>query len=285
MEGTSPRDLRKAIQSVDRNRALLERAESLVYRETETRSLLAHVFKPPGGLGTRDRPAMLFFHGSLWEKGLVSQFAPHAYYFAQRGVVSVLFEYRLRSVDGTGPVEALEDIAAGIRWVHSRPDLLGVNNAHQILCGASGGAWAALAWTLGLLAEKEAERPFPLPTALALFEPLVDVGPKRPGFEHFPNKEVAKELNPMRLLAEGLPPAMFLHGTADAVLPFEATRKFARKWEKKKGRCDLVPFAGAAHGFHNFSHDMRMYEQTVNAVDAFLVSLGLIGASERLVTQ
>ena len=50
---------------------------------------------------------MLFFHGSLWDKGLVSQFAPHAYAFAQRGVVSLLFEYRLQSTDATGAVEVM----------------------------------------------------------------------------------------------------------------------------------------------------------------------------------
>ena len=284
MEGKRPAsDLRKAIGSVDRNRALLERASSLVYRQNSTRSLLVHVFQPPGSSPRDERPAMLFFHGSLWDKGLVSQFAPHAYAFAQRGLVSLLFEYRLQSTDATGAVEVMEDVAEAHRWVQGHAGLFGIDRNRCVSCGASGGAWAVLAWTLGLMVLKPEERPAPLPAALVLYEPACEIGPKLPGFSRFPDKKTAASLNPFKLLRKDPPPAIILQGTQDAVLPFASTARFAKAWRSKKGRCDLIPYEGAGHGFHNFNMNARLYENCLNAVDAFLVSLGLLEAVETLV--
>ena len=283
MEESPPAtDLRKAIGTVDRNRALLERASSLVYRETPNRPLLAHVFRPPGASPRDERPAILFFHGSLWDKGLVSQFAPHAYTLAQRGLVTVLFEYRMHSTDGTGAVEMLEDVAEAHRWVQGHAGMFGIDRQRTISWGASGGAWASLIWTLELLAEKPEARPTPLPAALVLYEPVCETGPKCPGFARFPDKKTAARLNPMKLLRKDLPPAIILQGTQDANVPYATTAKFAKLWQRKKGRCELIPYEGAGHGFHNFNMNMRLYENCLNAVDAFLASLELVAATEPL---
>jgi acetyl esterase len=284
MPGPTPAtDLRKAIETVDRNRLLLERASSLVYRETPSRPLLAHLFRPPGFTPREARPAMLFFHGSVWDRGLVSQFAPHAYYFAQRGMHTALFEYRINSTDGTGAPEALEDIAEAHRWLFGRAGVFGIDPRKVVSCGASGGAWAAMVWTLQLLALKPLERPADPPAALVLYEPICETGPKCPGFQHFPDRATARKLNPLGLLAKNPPPAIVMHGTGDTVVPFATSTKFARRWQRKKGRCDIIPYKGAQHGFHNFNFNIRLYENSINAVDGFLASLGLIEPAEPLV--
>lgn len=284
MEESKTAERAKALQTVDRNRALLQQAEAHAFAQTEQRRLFLHLFRPPEP--ATPPPVIVFFHGSMWERSLVSQFAPHAYYFAERGLATILAEFRVTEQDGTGPVEALEDMASLLRWLQKFGGQLGMDPSRHVLAGAVGGAWGALAWTLGLLVEHE-DRPFILPQALVLFEPVVDLRPARRGHDAFPDKETAHEMDPWRLVKQVSkpPPAIFLHGTADAALPCNTTRKFSRRWEKRKGRADFVPFEGAGHGFYNFRHDMRLYESAVNAVDGFLVSLGLLGATDRLVTQ
>ena len=63
----------------ERERQLLESAQSLSYRELEEGEELQIHFYFPKDLKEKDpRPVFLFFNSGAWDRGSVIQFAPHA---------------------------------------------------------------------------------------------------------------------------------------------------------------------------------------------------------------
>jgi acetyl esterase/lipase len=281
--GTVKPDLLKALGTVDRNRALLDRAHSGEFHQVGERKLTAWIFSPPDWTASDLRPAMLFFHGSLWDKGLVSQFAPQALYFAERGMVTILFEYRLPGVEGVDGTDALEDVATAHRWTCEYARDLGVDPGRIVMAGASAGAWMAAVRSLGLAALKPEAREQSPPVAMVLFEPICEVAGKFPWAARFQDPKSVRKLVPRKMLTKGAPPALIFHGSSDPIVPFELTAKLAKTWISKVPAARFIPYEGAGHGFYNFNVDMRLYENTLNATDDFLVGLGLLRAGDSLV--
>ena len=83
--------------SLERDLELLKDAESYTYRSVDDAQLTAHCFFPEGHQTSNSRPAVIFFHGGLWDVSMTTQFAPHAMHFASRGMVAVIVEYRVSS--------------------------------------------------------------------------------------------------------------------------------------------------------------------------------------------
>ena len=280
---TAKPDLLKALGTVDRNRALLERAHSGEYHQVGDRSLKAWIFSPPGGTASDLRPAMLFFHGSLWDKGLVSQFAPQALYFAERGIVTIVFEYRLPGAEAVDATDAMEDVAQAHRWTSGYSKELGIDPGRIIMVGASAGAWMAAVRALGLAALNPEAREQAPPVAMVLFEPICEVAGKLPWGSRFKDPKAVRTLIPRKMLEKGAPPALIFHGSVDPIVPFEATSKLAKTWIAKSPASLFIPYEGAGHGFYNFNVDMRLYENTLNATDDFLAGLGLLEPGGSLV--
>lgn len=281
--GLPGQDMRKALRVVDRNRPLLDRAQSQCYRQIEGKDLAAHIFLPPNWSPRDMRPLMIFFHGSLWDRGLVSQFAPQALYFAERGLITILFEYRLPGADGVDAMDSLEDIGEAHRWTSGHAGILGGDPGRIIMAGASAGAWMAMVRTLDLAGKKAADRDHPPPAALVLFEPICEISLKQPWGIRFADQNAVKRLAPRKMLVKGVPPAMFFHGSIDPVVPIGPTAKLAKDWKSKNPLSAFVRYEGAGHGFYNFNVDMRLYENTLNATDAFLVGLGHLEPGDGLV--
>ena len=280
-------DRENALAALDRNRTLLAQAQGFAYKSVGDEDLAAYVFAAdPAGDELGDRPAILFFHSSAWDAGLVSQFAPHCLHFAQRGMVAIAVDYRVESRHGTGPLEAMADARSAIRWVRRHSSELGVLPDRIVASGASGGAYLALMAAMG---SEEFDDPSDnpaisaVPDALVLFDPVVDTHTKTGfGVDRFPNAATARKASPITLIRKGLPPMMMLAGTNDRVLPFATTRKFAassRRWPKRNV-CELVPFDGCGHSFFNFNVDPRLFESSLAQADRFLVSLGYLAAAD-----
>lgn len=264
---------------MDRNRALLAQAERYVYKTAGQHDLEAYVFRavegthaPAGG-----RSVIGFFFSSNWDAGLVSQFAPHALYFANRGAVAVLFDYRISSRHQGRPEDAMRDIRSAIRWLRMNAEELGVSPERVIAAGGSAGAHGAVSAALvpGFDDEGDDLSISARPDALVLYSPILTID----GAGRFADKATAKRAMPMRWPARKAPPTLILHGTADRVVPFSASRKFCRKMRWRGNVCQVRPFEGEGHGFFNFNVDARMYEVTTAEADAFLVSQGMLAPS------
>lgn len=263
--------------ALDRNRELLDQAVPAVYKQVDGIDLQAWLFGFDGDADPdllRRRPAIAFFHSSGWDQGSVSQFAPHAMFFAERGMVTALFDYRMRNRDGTTPLEAVADARSAVRWLRFFADTLGIDPQRIVAAGAAaGGHIAASAALLKEFDEPGEEATLSCrPDALVLFNPVLDVSKKGFGFDRFPDPKLAKRANPLRHLKRGLlPPTLIFHGTGDRVVPVNGSQAFARKARWRRCPCELVQFEGQGHGFWNFNVSPDHYEATVDTTERFLL--------------
>ncbi|MCB1229962.1 MAG: alpha/beta hydrolase [Verrucomicrobiae bacterium] len=266
---------------IDRDAELLASAESVVFKQLEQEvGLKAHVFFPDGERRGAKRPALLFFFGSGFDAGRVTQFAPQAMYFASRGAVSILIEYRTSQQHGASPIAAMQDARSAIRWVRFYAEPLGVDPSRVIAAGAlAGGTLAAAAAMKSDLPDDETD-PTDIdgrPDATVLFSPLLSIGKKGFASEAFERGGVAlKEGAIIDLVAKGLPPMLILHGTGDRITPIDTVEKFAHRMRKKKNNCLLIPFEGRQHSFYNLNVDPITYDACNAEIDEFLVGTGFL---------
>ena len=265
---------------LDRNYALLQQAEGYAYKSTGGKDLGAYLFKPKDQtMPEGGWPAVLFFCSSGWDHGLASQFAPHALYFASRGMAGVLIDYRMKTdFPGSTPLDAMSDARSAVRWVRSHAKDLGLDPERLAGCGGSAGAHAILSATL----LRDGDDPADdlsiscVPNALILFSPAIDTGAKGVWHDRFPDKAAAKRANLMRQVRRKLPPMLLIHGTSDRVIPWEHSERFRKKNRWRFNQCRLLTYRGQGHGFFNFNFDMNHYEITLNEMDAFFVERGYL---------
>jgi len=80
------------------------------------------------------------------------------------------------------------------------------------------------------------------------------------------------EISPIHHVKKGLPPTIIFHGKADTTIPYTTVEKFTEVMKAAGNRCELVGFEGQTHGFFNKSK----YQETLDATDGFLVSIGYL---------
>jgi acetyl esterase/lipase len=276
----SPTEPSSRTPPIDRNRELLKLAHEETFKVMGDENLHAYFWRPTTDkTGLMPLPVAAFFFSSGWDHGQISQFAPHAVYFASRGMVTVAFEYRVSSKHGTGPLEAIEDAADAFRWLRLNAEELNINPNQIVGVGGSGGAFAIAANALlspPLKRNEVLPEVHPLPNAMVLFNPVLDTSKDGFGLERFPDPATAKKHNLIRAIRKQLPPTLIMHGTADRVIPFGGSYTYAKKTARKKNICRLIEFEGAGHGFFNFNVSFERYEATLVAMDDFFVTLGLL---------
>ncbi|MBD3630778.1 alpha/beta hydrolase [Cyclobacterium sp.] len=220
------------------------------------------------------RPAMIFFFGGGWNGGSTEQFRPHAEYFAQKGMVTVLADYRVRSRHQTSPFEALEDARAAMRYLKINAEKWGIDSSRIVASGGSAGGHLAAATALTKSLDTSQENyPDPKPAALVLFNPVIDNGPGGYGYERIGAQY--KEFSPIHNITEGAPPTLFFLGTEDRLIPVITAQYYKMVMEKVGSYCELILYEGEGHGFFNYkNHDI--YQQTIKETTDFLIRQGFI---------
>ncbi|HUF61043.1 MAG TPA: alpha/beta hydrolase [Verrucomicrobiales bacterium] len=269
------------LASMDRNQLLLDQAQSAVYKEVNGAALRSYIFRPSAEWhGAGARPACVFFSSGLWDQNLVSQFAPYAVYLAGRGMVSLLCEYRQRTLHGTSPAEAILDARSAVRWTRIYAEELGIDSERIAAAGGSGGGHIALCSALlegeGWDETGEPVRVTARPDLLLLFNPVVDTSRRGVGAERFRSPVEAEAANPFRWIARGLPPSLILHGSADRVVPVDQVERFSARMRKKKNVCRLEVFEGRGHGFFNLNVSVEDFELSLVLLHDFLATHGFI---------
>jgi acetyl esterase/lipase len=252
-----------------------QRSDSLSYKQVDSVSLYMHIDYPPLYDPDQTYPAMVFFFGGGWNGGSISQFAPHAKYFASRGMICFRVDYRVKSRQGTTPFESLKDAKTAIRYIRAFASELGVDPNKIVASGGSAGGHLAVATATAELYNEEGEdlSVSCLPNALVLFNPVFDNGPGGYGYERI--GEEYKDFSPLHNIREGIPPAIVFLGTEDALIPVETAQYFRTVMEKVGSRCELHLYEGEGHGFFNF-RNYEIYSNTIDKTDQFLTSLGFL---------
>lgn len=228
-------------------------------------------------------PTIIFFFGGGWNGGTISQFEPQAKYFASRGMVTVLADYRVKSRHKTTPYEAVNDAKSAMRFLRQHAKALNINAKKIVASGGSAGGHLAAACgnCPGLDEADEDLKISSKPNALVLFNPVFDNGPE--GFQNERMGERWKEISPAHNIRKGAPPTIVFLGTNDKLIPVEIAENYKSKMEEVGSRCDLHLYDGQKHGFFNQKKDSHeYYNKTVRETDLFLISLKYLKGEPQL---
>ncbi|MDA0767067.1 MAG: alpha/beta hydrolase [Verrucomicrobia bacterium] len=251
--------------------------QKVTYKTVGDVTLRLHVFNPENHKATDKTPAIVFFFGGGWVGGSPSQFYPHCKHLAEKGMVAISAEYRVKGAHGTSPIECVKDGNSAIRWVRQHAAELGVDPDKIAAGGGSAGGHvaAATAHTPDYEEKGEDLAISSRPNALVLFNPVLDNGPGDWG--HATVKDYWKEFSPAHNVQEGAPPAIVFLGTKDPLIPVATLQRYEAAMKKAGSRCDLHLYEGQSHGFFNQSKSKGLYyEKTVTEMDAFLKSLAFL---------
>mgnify|MGYP005748037983 CR=1 FL=1 len=253
----------------------LRAQEKLVYKTIDTLNLSLEVYRPKIPNNPDPHPALVFFFGGGWTGGSTSQFEPQAKYFAERGLVCFLVDYRVSSRYQTTPFESLMDAKSAMRFIRNQAKEFQIDPDKIIASGGSAGGHLAAATAL-LEAYNDPTDDLSIdckPNALVLFNPVIDNGPGGYGFERI--GEAYKDFSPLHNIREGAPPTVIFLGTNDNLIPVKTIEYFQALMEKVGSQCDLFLYEGQPHGFFNY-RNFEFYRQTLEKADEFLQSLGYL---------
>jgi len=251
------------------------------YRKVGASELKLWVFNPTAK-ADKPLPCVVFFFGGGWTSGTPAQFEPQSRHLASRGMIAIVADYRVKSRQNALPADCVSDAKACVRWVRANAARLGIDPSRIAVGGGSAGGHlaAAVATVPGLDSATDDKAVSCLPNALVLFNPGTVMAP-------FPGLELKgfgagldkskfgcepTEISPLHHVKKGLPPTIIFHGKADTTVPYATVEKFTEAMKAAGNRCELIGYEGQPHGFFNKSK----YQETLDATDAFLVSLGYL---------
>jgi len=114
--GLSPQDLNLSESYLITGETLCETAEKVVYKKTPQGELLLYILRPREGLQGY-LPAIVYFTGGGWVGGEPRDQIANAAWFRDRGMIGITADYRVRSRQGTTPLECVKDAKSAIRCV------------------------------------------------------------------------------------------------------------------------------------------------------------------------
>jgi len=262
-----------------------------VFKQTPQRDLKLFVDYPADWQVSDGRPALVFWHGGGFTQGNAGHFYFQANYFSQRGAVCFRPEYRIRDVDNTLPIYAVEDGISAVRWIKERASEFGIDPKHVAVGGGSaGGCMASAVGTVDAqkMAElgfvgKEDNRAIDIKiAAMILYNPFVDF------FEPTSPRQIEEEclflgqdpddfraalhtISGLENLTAQSPPSIILFGTRDAFY-VQQLRWIVRCRELGLTCRDYV-YKGEVHGWYNHSPHL---EYTTRNVNEFLIDIGFL---------
>lgn len=246
--------------------------EPRVYKKVGERELHSYLVKPDGWKATDRRPGLVLFHGGSWTGGAPALLKPQADYFASRGMVCLLAEYRLlNSKSNEPPTVCVQDAKSAMRWARSHASELGLDPQRLGAGGGSAGGHLAAFTGLvnGLDDPADDLSVSPRPAALVLFNPVFNNGPGQWG--HNRVGERFKEFSPAHNITSNAPTTIVFLGREDRLISVKTVEEFRTGMEQAGVRCEARYYDGVGHTFFNREPHRTL---TLIEADRFLGSLG-----------
>ena len=247
--------------------------EERLYKATPKGELKLHISFPLDWKATDKRPAIVCFFGGGWKSGSYLQFVSLCDYLASRGMVAASADYRIESIHHTTPDKCVEDAKSAVRYLRGHAAELGVDPDRIVASGGSAGGHLAACTALidGFNAETDDKAVSPVPNAMVLFNPALNIDELVPATADAEKKTMAKAITPNQFIKASTPPAIMFFGTADKLIA--GANQYLAKAKPLGLRAELWTAADQAHGF--FNRDPWTHV-TARKADEFLVSLGYL---------
>ncbi|MEW6997817.1 alpha/beta hydrolase [Colwelliaceae bacterium BS250] len=247
-------------------------SEIIEYKNIDGISLSLHVFYPQDHKATDNTPAMVFFHGGGWNGGSPHHFYRQSQHLANKGMVAISAQYRVKKQHNTTPKESLKDGKSAMRWVRSHAQELGINpNMIAAGGGSAGGHVAAATGTATAFEEDTDDKSISYrPDALVLFNPVFDNGPG--GYGHGSVKAYWQQFSPLHNVTKDTPPTIGMFGEKDTAIKVKSALKFETLMKEFGTTVEVHIYKDQPHGFFNEAK----YDETVLAMDKFLTKQGFI---------
>ena len=248
--------------------------ESHIYRNQD-KELTIDIYKPEGA--TEPLPAIVFFFGGGWVGGTQDQFRPFCEHLQKRGMIAAVADYRVKSRDDAEPYDCVKDAKSVMRWLRGNAEQLGIDPNRLVAGGGSAGGHlaAATACVTRWNHDEDDQSVSCIPNALALFNPVINNGPDNWGYDRV--KEYYEDISPFHRVADGWPATTIFLGSEDGLISVATMGEFAENIRQHGSRCDEHYYGGQPHGFFNFKEgDNPYFQQTLQALDGFFVSLGYL---------
>ena len=105
---------------------VIEGTKSETYRKIGDTELKVWVFDQ-APKQTAPRPAIVFFFGGGWTGGSPTQFEPQSRHLAERGMIAIVADYRVKTRQDAKPADCVSDAKACVRWVRANAARLGID--------------------------------------------------------------------------------------------------------------------------------------------------------------
>ncbi len=247
------------------------------YKRVDNIDLNAHIFLPENQAGGRRHSALAFFHPGGWTMGEPAWGYDICRHYATLGMVAVSFQYRLASIGGYSPVDAISDARSAIRWIRRHKDEFNIDSDRVVAGGISAGAHLAACTAIIQGYDDPGDDPVisPVPNALALQSACLNTVIVDEFMHLLQGRDIPDKCSPAHHIRPGLPPMCLIHGTADDLVPFISVEEFTEKMLEAGNRCELHPFEGTDHFFSNVSDGAGVF----NIMDEFLASLDCLSGN------
>ena len=198
----------------------------------------------PAGAGPH--PVAVFIHGGFWKNAYSLDHAGHACAALTRaGAATWSIEYRRIGDPGGGWPGTMDDVLHGAEFIKSIAFRYRLDLERMLAVGHSAGGhlvlWLAvqnavnLRGVIPLAAVSDLRRAWALQLSNGVVRQLLGGTP-----EQVPQRYAAT--SPIELLPISVPQRL-IHGTADDIVPFDMSERFARKSQNAK----LIPLKNAGH--------------------------------------
>lgn len=199
-------------------------------------------------------PAVIIVHGGGWVRGdrridVQPLFKP----LNDAGFAWFSISYRL-ATDVTRFGLAIDDVEAAIRYVKSHAAEFHIDPDRIALIGESaGGQLAAMAALRTRDAIKAVVALYAPTDLVSLVENSNYVPPQiRNSVRDTPWGGLIlaglTQLSPIDNVRHDMPPFLFIHGTADSLVPFRQSQEMCDRMKEAGASCEVYPLEGAGHG-------------------------------------
>jgi acetyl esterase/lipase len=279
----------------------------LAYQKVNGIELPMAVFLPEKHATTERRPAILLIHGGAWSAWRGGDrtawdggvFAPHARYFAHRGMVAASISYRNVPQPGKEPAafeagpglaDLIADCRSAVRFLRLNAGRFGIDPARIAVIGDSAGGHLAAA--LGTINRFDNIGDDIKTNAMANLviacNPITDLGDPRwftylqqsprPTEEKTTREDRAKAVSPLWNVTKDSAPTLAIHGLADTIVLPRHSSDLIERLKQSGVAGELVTIPGASHAFVLLGYRSTGSEflNVMRDIDSFLVRAGYL---------